>query len=51
MKRRMFKLVALLYAFFGLTSVAQASGGFGFFTDTLGALFTIPFRIVGCIGG
>ena len=56
MKRSMLRLFVLVSVFFGVADVAQAGflpGGFefGFFSDALSALFTVPFRIIGCVAG
>ena len=56
MKRRMLRLFVMVSVFFSVADVAQAGflpGGFefGFFTDALRALFTVPFRILGCVAG
>lgn len=56
MTKRMLKLFAMVYAFFGFAAVARAgilpTGAiFSFFTNDLQALFLAPFAILGCGGG
>ncbi len=56
MTKRMLKLVAWVYAFFGLTGGAQAgmipSGAFSISTGAvLAILLLLPFQILGCVGG